>query len=720
MPDEISAPIDRRRLVTRHNPTVRQPTPLSPLTVGNGEFAFTADITGLQTFPGFYETGGDPALPGVIPLGTQAQWGWHSFPNLHGFHQEQAFRYYDTYGRPAPYPVSPSPHGPAAAWSARDPAQPDRRVDPVAVDWLRANPHRLDLGRLGLVLRHVDGAPVALPELGDPHQTLDLWTGTLISRFSVDGEPVLVHTWVHPALDLVAVRVESLLLASGRISLSLAFPYGSATHTGSGGDWNAPERHQTQPSQHGPRRADLLRTLDADRYHVAVAWSPEGALQEVGPHSFVVMPGAGQKAIECAVAFSQGPLGDLPTVAETASACRAHWERFWSAGGAIDLSGSADPRAAELERRIVLSQYLTAIQCAGSLPPQETGLTFNSWYGKFHLEMHWWHAAHFALWGRAELLERSLGYYDRILPGAQETARRQGYTGARWPKMVGPDGLDSPSPIGPFLIWQQPHPIYYAELLYRLRGDRQTLERYRAIVLETAEFMSSFAVWIESAGCYRLGPPLIPAQETYRAEETWDPTFELEYWSWGLATAQSWRERLGLARDERWDHVLRHLPPLPMAGGMYVNAGSHPHTFTDKSQRNDHPSLLGALGILPGALADRETMRRTLHRVLETWRWQDKTWGWDYPMTAMTAARVGEPGLAVDALLSPNPRNTYLPNGHNYNREGLTIYLPGNGGLLMAAAMMAAGWDGAPEVNAPGFPQDGSWSVRWEELQRVP
>ena len=89
-------------------------------------------------------------------------------------------------------------------------------------------------------------------------------------------------------------------------------------------------------------------------------------------------------------------------------------------------------------------------------------------------------------------------------------------------------------------------------------------------------------------------------------------------------------------------------------------------------------------------------------------------------MTAMTAARVGEPGLAVDALLSPNPRNTYLPNGHNYNREGLTIYLPGNGGLLMAAAMMAAGWDGAPEVNAPGFPQDGSWSVRWEGLQRMP
>ena len=50
--------------------------------------------------------------------------------------------------------------------------------------------------------------------------------------------------------------------------------------------------------------------------------------------------------------------------------------------------------------------YLMAIQCAGSLPPQETGLTFNSWYGKFHLEMHWWHGVHFPLWGRAELFEK--------------------------------------------------------------------------------------------------------------------------------------------------------------------------------------------------------------------------------------------------------------------------------------------------------------------------
>ena len=64
-----------------------------------------------------------------------------------------------------------------------------------------------------------------------------------------------------------------------------------------------------------------------------------------------------------------------------------------------------DDRARELERRVVLSQYLTRVNSAGSTPPQETGYTLNSWYGKHHHEMRWWHQAHFALWQRSHLLQ---------------------------------------------------------------------------------------------------------------------------------------------------------------------------------------------------------------------------------------------------------------------------------------------------------------------------
>ena len=127
----------------------------------------------------------------------------------------------------------------------------------------------------------------------------------------------------------------------------------------------------------------------------------------------------------------------------------------------------------------------------------------------------------------------------------------------------------------------------------------------------------------------------------------------------------------------------------------------------------------GGAGMLPGPGVDRATMRRTLDWIWENWNWAE-TWGWDCPMLAMCAARLGEPERAVDALLLDTPKNHYAVNGHNYQRPGLPVYLPGNGGLLYAAAMMAGGWDGAPDRHAPGFPDNGQWTVRSEGLIRAP
>ena len=92
----------------------------------------------------------------------------------------------------------------------------------------------------------------------------------------------------------------------------------------------------------------------------------------------------------------------------------------------------------------------------------------------------------------------------------------------------------------------------------------------------------------------------------------------------------------------------------------------------------------------------------------------------DYGMTAMAAARLGQPETALKALLIDTQKNTYLKNGHNFQTaDRLRIYLPGNGALLTAIAMMCAGWDGCTIPNNPGFPQDGTWNVRWEGLQRM-
>lgn len=690
-------PIDRRALVARHTVVIEQPDPLTPLSVGNGEFAFTTDITGLQTFPDYHQQG--------MPLGTHAQWGWHSLPNPAGYRLEDALEDYAVGGRAVPYLSGLDANG---------------EYTPAA-DWLRANPHRLHLGQIGLRLDKMDGSPAEITDVIRPRQELDLWAGLLHSRFEFEGQPVEVYTVCHPTRDMLAVHISSPLLAAGRLAVSLAFPYGSDEWRNAA-DWQHPERHTTQAHIDG-NRARLVRTLDADHYSVRIKGSESTHIQLVADHMVEIDRQDGGP-LEIVLAFTPDEIAEpfssqseLPDFQATRAAAAEHWAQFWSSGGAVDFSICTDPRAAELERRVVLSQYLTAIQCAGSMPPQETGLVGNSWYGKAHLEMHWWHAAHFALWDRLPLLERSLPWYRSILPLAQATAARQGYRGARWPKMVGPDGQDSPSSVGTFLIWQQPHPIYYAELCYRARPDRETLEQYRQIVFETAEFMASYAAWDEAGQRYVLGPALIPAQESYGRDRarTLNPTFELAYWHWALDVAQQWRERLDMPRHLHWEQVQRQLARPTIRNGVYTAIETPPHTVP-----HDHPSMLGAWGFVPPTpLIDAQTMQRTLDRVLHTWDWPT-TWGWDYPLLAMAAARLGQPEKAVDALFIDAVKNRYLANGHNYQSERLPLYLPGNGGLLMAVVMMAAGWDGAPDHPTPGFPDDGRWRVRWEGLRRMP
>ncbi|WP_217162065.1 hypothetical protein [Streptomyces sp. AC512_CC834] len=193
---------------------------------------------------------------------------------------------------------------------------------------------------------------------------------------------------------------------------------------------------------------------------------------------------------------------------------------------------------------------------------------------------------------------------------------------------------------------------------------------------------------------------------------TKDPTFELAYWRFGLRVAQQWRERLGLRGDPGWQRVHDGLAPLPVQEGTYV-----PHEGVQDMWTRwnfEHPALIGPYGWLPGDGVDVPTMARTAEKVFTGWRF-DRTWGWDFPMLAMCAARLGRPDDAVDFLLHPAA-------GFQFDDAGLATggpfpYFPSNAALLYAIAFMAAGWDGAPDRHAPGFPADRRWTVRFEGLQ---
>ncbi len=706
--------IDRRSLVTRHNPRLTAYDAYSRLSVGNGELAFTADPSGLQTF--------SDDRPGTMPLCTQAQWGWHSFPSPLG----------EDRGRSALHLQAFDIGGRSISYASSETGQEELFRD------LRINPHRLNLARIGFLGDEKltkNACPFPLwPEkeaasISDIDQTLDLWQGLLLSRFRYKDHAYRVETLCHPYQDALAFRIES---ADGpnvesEIELLIAFPYASPSI--SAADWTLPERHTSSvlgDAEDG--RLRLLRVLDESVYFVDIAFV--GArVERVGRHFFAIH---GQGAVELSLVFSsQEPRVRPPSWEDCQSACSRYWADFWQSGGAFECGGGRDKRAPELERRVVLSQYLTAIQCAGSLPPQETGLSCNSWYGKFHLEMHYWHAAHFALWGRAALLERSLWYYRRILPQAREKAKAQGYRGARWPKMTDPSGFDSPSSIGTFLCWQEPHPIMYAELLYRARPGRETLLSYADVVFASADFMADYAR-LEKDGSRHLAPPLIPAQENHDPRITRDPTYELAYWRWALTIALTWQRRMGLKEDQTWQAALDAMAPLPFGylenkRRVYLSHAACPDTFG--SFAKDHPSMLMAFGVLNGIGVDKTLMNDTYNAVMEHWDFES-CWGWDFPMMAMSAARLNRPDDAVDALLMATPKNTYLANGHNPQLPGdvLPLYLPGNGALLLAVAMMAAGWDGHESAQpsdgsacrlSAGFP-DKAWDIAWEGLSALP
>lgn len=693
----FAAPIDRQAVVERHTIRLNRVDVESPLSVGNGDFAFTVDPTGLQTFENFHDEG--------IPLETSSTlpWAWHEFPNTQGLKLDDAMMPHDFHGRTVMFAG---------------------RQNSPAGTYFRENPHPIPLGQISLWL---DGRVVEAAELTRIEQTLNPWTGIIRSAYTLAGQPVVVETVAHAAAAATGIKIASPLVRDGRLAVHFRFPYSYKLNSRNKPPlaWDHPDKHRTTIAKQGADFAELARDLDTSRYFARVRWEGAATFAEAAPHHFTLAAREGETlAFACEFAGSAlAGSASMLKFADVRDSSVAGWKDYWTKGGIIDLAGSTDPRAKELERRVILSLYLVKVNYAGSFPPSEDGLTNITWYGKHHSEMYYWHAAHFHAWGRTPLLEKSLAWYkDVLLPAGLKDAQAQGFEGVRWAKMSGIDGRTGPGTINPYIIWNQPNPIALSELVYRAKPTRETLEKYQAVVFESAKFLASFAHLDPKTDRYVLGPPIKNVSESSGANLTQNPTFELAYWYYGLKVAQQWRERLGLAPDPKWADVIGKLSKLTVSPeGLYVEIETFPDVY--KRGGGVPTSMLMALGFMPKTdLVDVETMRRTFHEVTKRNGGEHSWVSWAYGQAALTATRLNEPETAVNILCNPSPAARFMTNGHvrrPKEPDNCPAYLPVNAALLTAVATMAGGWDGAPAGEAPGFPKEG-WVVRSEGLSKMP
>lgn len=676
----MGEPIDREAVVKRHRVCTTGTLLKSPAQVGNGKFAFGMDITGLQTF---------------VPFNTLSDWSWHSFPLPEGMRAED-YR-----------PVAVETHGKKIAYELRNPDQPELS------EWLTKNPHRYNLGRIGFRLLREDGTEAREIDLGNARQEIDLWTGVVYSRFELNRKEVKVRTVCHPDKDMIGVSIESELLNDGNMSIYLDFPYPDGRYFKHYiGRYDTISGHTSTFEKLAPNSVRITRTMDDTHYYATLDWTGPATFSRESEkaHTFLLQP-RHTSTFSFTCCFSPEPVADVTEpVASIERKSAASWEKYWRSGAAVDLSGSKDPRWLELERRIVLSQYLMRANESGLFPPQESGLVNNGWFGRFHFEMIWWHGVHYGLWNRMECFDNYLNVYKDFMPKALERAKSEGRSGARWPKCTGNFNREWPGSAHAYLIWHEPHPIYFAEMQYRQKPAPETLEKWKDVVLNTADYMADYLFYDKKTKQYVLGPPVVVVSENTDPLQTINPIFELGYFRYGLRTALEWADRLGLSekRTKKWKEVLSKMAPLPVADGVYTTYEGIPDMWTKYTY--EHPALTGVYGMLPGDGVDLPTFKHTLEKVCKEWLF-NRIWGWDFPMLAMAAARTGQPALAIDMLMHPSA-------GFQFDEHGLATggpfpYFPSNGALLTAVAMMCGGWDGS-EGEAPGFPKDGSWTVRYE------
>jgi hypothetical protein len=242
--------------------------------------------------------------------------------------------------------------------------------------WLIQNPQRLNLARIGFAF---DGRETTEEELQEKAQELDLWSGKISSSFKYNGSVVYVKTYADGGSDSVGISVESDLLATGALGIFFDFPLPTRNKFDAPfvGAFNATNSHRTTLRSQKDS-ATIRHDVDATSYDVSLSWNSRADMSgpAVGTHRYLLRPSGRNKKIALSVTFSSGVKPRVPSLAQIGETSSQWWKSFWNSGAFVDLSRTSSSKARELQRRIILSQYLTVVNSASTFPPQGTFLQF--------------------------------------------------------------------------------------------------------------------------------------------------------------------------------------------------------------------------------------------------------------------------------------------------------------------------------------------------------
>ncbi|KAH7093163.1 Six-hairpin glycosidase-like protein [Paraphoma chrysanthemicola] len=704
----VYAKIDRQHIVSQFNivRTSLIDNETTPLQVGNGNFAYNVDNTGMQTF---------------LPFNTLSSWAWHndSLPANGELPSNYKGLIRETYGREVYYDI------------------PDPKLK-QATQWLISNPNRVNLARIGLKYKD---ATLEKSIITEPKQELNLWDGVITSTFKVNGVQVKVVTQGDHDSDAVAISIESELVADDDLRVELDFPY-PPIHTTAykyevfAGVYDFPLNHSTRLTHNGVDRtsAHIQHVMQGTQYYVNLRWPKELPMKlsrdepanstSITAHRYTLSSLAQRSSITFTAHFS--PDERVPSFPAKIKEKNVHdWNAYWKEGGFVDLTASSNPNATELQRRIIKSQYHVRVNSAAKgQSPQESGLMNNGWYGKFHMEMLIWHNAHWATWGKQKYFDNIFpALYESLLPSSLARAKSMGWEGARWPKMTELEtGVSSPGDINALLLWQQPHPMYLAQLAYQAEPTRETLQKWDKVLTATADYMASYPGVNNKTGKYDLGPPSYGVTENTPPNSTRNLAYEIAYWRYGLDFASAWKLKLHKDVPAKWTHVAENLALPPQVDGLYsVYEGLNNSWWNDAKLTSDPRSLIMLQGILPDNPAvDKDIALRTANKVWDIWG-DAAIRGWGRPVLAINSARIGNAERAIYHLTAYDYWKFDDAGFAIRGGDGGTPppFMPGNAGFLLAIAYCAVGWQGS-DVDLPGFPKDGTWIVKHEGLLQAP